>query len=112
MTTYSTGMKMIERKVEATMPPATVVPMELRPAAPAPVAKARGRTPRMNARDVIRIGRRRIRADSTAASTMERPRPRSCSANSTMRIEFFAASPMSRIRPTWQKTSFVKPRTS
>ncbi len=49
MTTYSTGMKMMERTVEATMPPATVVPMELRPAAPAPVARARGSTPRMKA---------------------------------------------------------------
>src|SRR5215831_12645271 len=36
--------------------------------APAPVATASGATPRMNERDVIRIGRRRVRAACTAAS--------------------------------------------
>ena len=44
------------------MPPATAVPTELRAPAPAPVANASGSTPRMNANDVIRIGRRRMRA--------------------------------------------------
>ena len=38
MTTYSTGMKMIDRNVDASMPPATAVPTELRAPAPAPVA--------------------------------------------------------------------------
>jgi len=33
---------------------------------------------------------------SIAASVMERPCSRSCSANSTMRIEFFAERPISR----------------
>ena len=36
--TYSTGMKMIDRNVDASMPPATAVPTELRAADPAPVA--------------------------------------------------------------------------
>ena len=55
-------MKMIDRNVEASMPPATVVPTELRAAAPAPVAYASGSTPRMKAIEVIRIGRSRMRA--------------------------------------------------
>ena len=93
-------MKMIERNVEATIPPATAVPTEFRAAAPAPVASASGKTPRMNANDVIRIGLSRMRADSTAASTIDSPFPRSCSANSTIRIEFLAASPISRTSPT------------
>ena len=71
MTTYSTGMKTIDRNVDASMPPATAVPTELRAPAPAPVANASGSTPRMNANDVIRIGRSRMRADSMAASTID-----------------------------------------
>ena len=84
-----------------------ISPTELREAAPAPVASASGMTPRMNANDVIRIGRRRMRADSIAASTIDMPCSRSCSANSTIRIEFFAARPTSSTRPTWQKTSLL-----
>jgi hypothetical protein len=64
-------MKMTDRNVEAIMPPATAVPTELRAADPAPVARASGSTPRMKANDVIRIGRRRIRPASTAASAIE-----------------------------------------
>ncbi len=101
---------MTERNVEAAMPPATDVPTELRAPAPAPVAKASGSTPRMNASDVIRMGRIRMRPASTAASTIDRPRSRSCSANSTIRIEFLAASPISSTRPIWQKTSLASPR--
>jgi hypothetical protein len=56
----------------------------------------------MKASEVIRIGRRRIRAASTAASAIVRPRARSCSANSTMRIAFFAERPISMTSPTWQ----------
>ena len=41
---------------------------------------------------------------------IDRPCSRSCSANSTIRIEFFAASPISITRPTWQNTSFDSPR--
>jgi hypothetical protein len=93
-------MKITDRNVEATMPPATVVPTELRAAAPAPVAMASGSTPRMNANDVIRMGRSRMRDASTAASTIDRPRSRICSANSTIKIEFLAARPMSRTSPT------------
>ena len=42
------------------MPPNTVVPTEWRPSWPAPWASINGTTPRMNANEVIRIGRNRI----------------------------------------------------
>ena len=67
----------------------------------------------MNANDVIRIGRRRMRAgfdgrvDDRHALSL-----RSCSANSTIRIEFLAARPISMTSPTWQNTSFVNPRSN
>ena len=86
----------------AIMPPKTVVPTEWRPAWPAPVARTRGTTPRMKANEVMRIGRRRMRAASTAASTMGSPRSRSCSANSTMRMAFLLARPTSITSPIWQ----------
>ena len=53
----------------------------------------------MNANEVIRIGRKRNSAASIAASAIERPRSISCSANSTIRIEFFADSPISMTSP-------------
>ena len=46
----------------------------VRAAAPAPVAIASGTTPRMNASDVITIGRKRSRPRSIAASARRRPR--------------------------------------
>ncbi len=88
--------------VDTSIPPMMVVPMEWRPSCPAPLAKANGNTPRMNANEVIRIGRKRSSAASMAASMIERPCRRNCSANSTMRIAFFAASPISMTRPIWQ----------
>jgi hypothetical protein len=88
------------RNVDASMPPATVVPRNA--ALPtAPLATTSGITPRTNASDVIRIGRSRIRAASTAASVIDNPRARNCSANSTTRMPF-AASPISITRPIWQ----------
>ena len=58
-----------------------------------------GTQPRMNANDVIRIGRRRSRAPSSAASTTARPSSSRSFANSTIRIAFFAARPISITRP-------------
>ncbi len=49
------------------------MPTELRASRPAPVAKTSGSTPRMNASDVIRIGRSRSREASIAASTIAGP---------------------------------------
>ena len=90
------------RNVAAAMPPATAVPTECRASRPAPLATTSGMTPRMNASDVMRIGRSRIRAASTAASAISMPRSRSSSANCTIRMPFFADRPMSITRPIWQ----------
>ena len=78
--------------VAAIMPPATPMPTAFWLAEPAPVATAKGSTPRMNASDVIRIGRRRWRAACSVASTRLRPAAICSSANSTIRIAFFEAS--------------------
>ena len=73
MSTKYTGTKRMAIKVEASMPPMTAVPMALRLAAPAPDAIARGTTPRMKAKEVMRMGRKRRRDDSTAASRRGMP---------------------------------------
>ena len=51
------------------MPENTATPIEWRISAPAPLDNTSGTRPMMNAKDVIRIGRRRNRLASTAAST-------------------------------------------
>ena len=81
------------------MPPITPVPMAWRALAPAPEETNSGNTPRMKASEVIRIGRRRRRAASTVASRRLRPACCSATANSTIRIAFFAARPITVIRP-------------
>ena len=50
------------------MPLKTAMPIDRRDAAPAPVAITSGKTPRMNAKEVMIIGRNLSRAASTAAS--------------------------------------------
>ena len=87
------------RKVAASMPPITPVPMAWRAFAPAPEEIASGVTPMMNASEVIRIGRRRSLAASTTACASGLPALRSWIANSTIRIAFFAARPITVIRP-------------
>ncbi len=89
------------------MPENTTMPITLRASAPAPDAVSSGTTPRMKAKAVIRIGRSRSFAADSAAST--RLLPCSCStlANSTMRIAFFAARPISMIRPICANTLFT-----
>ncbi|CAM4246336.1 hypothetical protein COSO111634_35820 [Corallococcus soli] len=103
-------MKMRFTKVEKSIPPKTVVPRDLRADAPAPVASISGTTPKRKAKDVIRMGRRRVSAALMADSTTPWPWARSCSPNSTMRMAFFDARPTSITSPTWQKTSFTRPR--
>ena len=83
----------------ASIPPITVVPMIWRPTAPAPDAVHRGTHPRMNANEVIRIGRNRKRAPSSAASTRFIPSSYLSLANSTIRIAFLAARPISITNP-------------
>ena len=95
-------MKKIPTVVAVSMPKNTPVPIECRLCAPAPLAISSGATPRMNANEVIRIGRNRSRAASIAASRMERPWARSSVANSTIRIAFLAASPTTTSSPIWK----------
>ena len=92
--TKNSGMKKIARTVAVSIPPITAVPIAIRLLAPAPVAMASGNTPAMNARLVIRIGRRRMRAASSAASITRLPLRSACSANSIIRIAFLEASPI------------------
>ena len=86
------------------MPAKTVIPITLRPSAPAPDAVSSGTTPRMNAKAVIRIGRKRSFAADIVASMSGLPASSSIFANSTIRIAFFAARPMSMISPICAKT--------
>jgi hypothetical protein len=60
-------------KLASNIPPITVVPMICRATDPAPEAVHSGTVPRMNANEVIRIGRKRSRAPSSAASTSGLP---------------------------------------
>ena len=98
--TYSTGMNMMERNVDASMPPATVVPTELRAPEPAPVAIRQ----RHHAEDE-RERRHENRPQPDARGLDRRvddrhgPAARRCSANSTIRIEFLAARPTSMTSP-------------
>jgi hypothetical protein len=59
--------------VAMVMPNTTPVPMVLRAAAPEPLASINGTQPMMNANDVMRMGRRRNREPSTAASRIALP---------------------------------------
>ena len=55
------------------MPLKTAIPSERRISAPAPEAIIKGMTPKMNANEVMRIGRSRSREASFVASKAERP---------------------------------------
>ena len=98
--------------VAASMPPMTTVPKMRRDTAPAPEAVQSGTQPRMKAKEVIKMGRRRIRAPVSAASTRGLPFSYSSLANSTMRIAFLAARPMSITRPICAYTLFTMSRMS
>ena len=87
------------RAVTSDIPAMTAVPRIRREAAPAPAAIQSGTQPRMKAKEVMRIGRRRSLAPSSAASASDLPFFCSRTANSTMRMAFFAASPISITRP-------------
>ena len=55
----------------------------------------------------MRIGRKRILAPARAASINGLPFSYSSRANSTIRMAFLAASPISMTRPIWAKTLFT-----
>ena len=93
------GIRNTPSAVAISIPQNTAVPMTFWDAAPAPLASISGTTPRMKAKAVIKIGRKRSRADSSAASSTDWPSSCLALANSTIRIAFLAARPTSMIRP-------------
>ena len=90
--------------VATSIPLKTVMPITTRASAPAPEATSRGSTPRMKLKAVMRIGRKRSFAASLAASTGDLPFSDSTLANSTIRIAFLAARPISMTSPIWANT--------
>jgi hypothetical protein len=73
MATKKSGTKKTARMVAENMPPMTPVPMAFWPPEPAPEEMANGMTPRMNASEVMRIGRNRWCAAFTVASVSSMP---------------------------------------
>ena len=61
------------KHVAANIPVTTTVPRIWRPTAPEPEAMASGTQPKMKANEVMRMGRNRSLAPSSAASTTSRP---------------------------------------
>ncbi|MNV27528.1 hypothetical protein D3C71_1186820 [compost metagenome] len=108
-TTKNTGTN-TTASVAVIIPPITPVPMACWLAELAPVAIASGTTPRMNAREVMTIGRNRRRAACRVASIRSWPSSYRLLANSMIRIAFFADRPMMVISPTLKNTSLGIPR--
>ena len=96
---YSDGVKNMPRHVAASIPAKTVEPSDCRDAAPAPCANINGMTPMMNASDVIRIGRKRRRAASVAASQSRRRGSAVRARTRRSARAFFAAKPMTKMMP-------------
>src|SRR6185312_4504466 len=110
MTTKNDGTKITARHVDAIIPLNTDRPSDTRALAPAPVAVTNGNTPRMNANEVIRIGRNLVRAASSAASRIGSPEARLSRATSTIRIAFFADNAISSTNPIWVYRLLATPR--
>src|SRR5699024_12025180 len=85
-----------------TIPPAALKLIEWFPIAEGPTVHIKGIRPQIKAKDVIKIGLNRNLAPAIADSYKLKPRFRSCTANSTIRIAFFANKPISIIIPTWR----------
>ena len=85
--------------VAASIPPMTSVPIICRAMAPEPLASASGTLPKINAKDVISIGRSRSLAPDSAASSSASPFSCSFFANSTMSMAFLAARPINTMSP-------------
>src|SRR5436190_11963141 len=81
--TKKSGTKKIARKVAVSVPPTTARPIAFWLPAPGPLAIASGRTPKTNAKLVMRIGRSLSFAPATADSTQLAPAFIRSSANST-----------------------------
>ena len=109
ITKKNTGVRKIPKRVTPSMPLKTVVPRVRRISAPAPWPSISGSTPRMNASDVITIGRSRSRHASSVAWRRDSPASRWYLANSTIRIAFLLASPTSTTKPIWVKMLMSSP---
>ena len=81
------------------MPLNTVMPKEIRAAAPAPVDRSKGMTPKIKAIEVITIGLKRSLDASRAASTKLMPLCLHSMATSTIKIEFLHESAIINTRP-------------
>ncbi len=77
------------RRVALIIPPNTPVPIAFWVSELAPLAKTKGITPHVNAKEVIKIGRKRNFAASTVALTKLIPSSRRALANSTIKMAFF-----------------------
>jgi hypothetical protein len=104
------GTTISVRSIENVTPKNTTAPIDCRDSAPAPVAMTSGMAPKAVHRLVISTGRNRIVDDSITASRNSLPRSRSWLANSTIRMPFFAASPISMIAPIWLKIFMDEPK--
>ncbi|MNS04868.1 hypothetical protein D3C72_362560 [compost metagenome] len=74
-------------------------PIAWRVSEPAPTPRAIGAMPRIIAKVVIRIGRRRIGAALRSASNIGRPSSRNWLVNSTSRMAFLVTRPISVMMP-------------
>src|SRR5262249_4332811 len=108
-TAKNEGTNSTAKQVDAIIPVNTVMPIDTRALAPAPLASTSGTTPRMKANDVITIGRKRARAASVADSRIGFPDSRSSRASSTIRIAFWAESAISRTSPDLNIKIVVEP---
>ena len=88
------------KPVAVIIPTSTAVPSAFCAPAPAPLLNASGSTPRIKHRDVIMIGRRRIREASSVAATRSLPPLCNALANPTIKIEFFVTNPINIIKPS------------
>ena len=82
------------KTVAAVIPPKTVQPIVCLDTAPAPVDSMSGIIPKINAKEVIMMGRNLNLTASKVASSRFMPISTRSFANSTMRIAFFAARPI------------------
>jgi hypothetical protein len=83
------------------MPPKTTVPMACWLAAPAPPGDQEGDPPRIKAKEVILMRRKRRLVASTAASTTDMPSRCKSRANSTIRMAFLLARAIIGTGPIW-----------
>ncbi|MPN40347.1 hypothetical protein SDC9_187883 [bioreactor metagenome] len=67
------GMTITPMSVPTSIPPIALIPIDWLPIAPAPCAVAKGKSPKIKANEVIKIGRNFATAPSMAALTIVIP---------------------------------------